>query len=52
MRPVVNVVGLCGVLVIVRDLARSACRKLSSGKSISLEELFVVSVSGCVALVQ
>ena len=32
MHSAVNVVGLCGVLVFVRDLARGACRKLSSGK--------------------
>ena len=37
MHSAVNVVGLCGVLVFVRDLARGACRKLSSGKSIRLK---------------
>ena len=34
MHAAVNVVGLFGVLVFVRDLPRKARRKLSSGKSI------------------
>jgi len=35
---------VCGVLVFVRDLARSACRKLSSEKSIR-EKFFAMNVS-------
>ena len=42
MHSAVNVVGSCGVLVFVRDLARGALRKVSSKKSISREDWDVV----------
>src|SRR5688572_24890520 len=36
-----------GVLVVVRDLARGACRKLSSGKMSRLKNSFVADVGVC-----
>ena len=50
MHSAVNVVGLCGVLVFVRDLARGALPEAVKRKIDSLEEFFVVNVSGCAAL--
>src|SRR6266511_1273013 len=38
MHSAVNVVGLFGVQVFVQDLARRACRNLSSGKSIRVKD--------------